>query len=295
MPYSMTGFARSEHKSNWGTLSCELKSVNHRYLDIYCRLPETLREFEIALRSQIKNRISRGKLECNIQLQTQMGGKTDSSNDSANQGFDLDAAKSLIQAAESIAGHIKTPAQIDPLEILRSPGVITQTAIDPEELKTALESVLKDALDQHAQMRLREGSEMARVVEQRVDAIGEQVELVKKVVPDIREALKKKFFDRIEQLDLEVDPERLEQELVIQAQKMDVDEEIDRLEAHMNEVRLTLQQDKPIGRRLDFLMQELNREANTLGSKSQGIDSTNISIELKVLIEQMREQIQNID
>lgn len=288
MPYSMTGFARSEYKCDWGTLSCELKSVNHRYLDIYCRLPENLREFEISLRNQIKDRISRGKIECNIQLQTQAG-------ENADQGVNIDAAKMIIGASEAISELIKNPAPIDPLEIFRMPGVTTHTTIDPEELKTALIAVVKDALDQQAQMRLREGTEMARVVEQRVESIGEQVELVKKVIPSIRETLRKKFFDRIEQLDLEVDPERLEQELIIQVQKMDVDEEIDRLEAHMNEVRLTLKQNKPIGRRLDFLMQELNREANTLGSKSQGIESTNVSIELKVLIEQMREQIQNIE
>lgn len=292
MPYSMTGFARSEYKCEWGTISCELKSVNHRYLDIYFRMPENLREFELQLRNQIKNRVSRGKFECNLQLQTQLDKSADTA---SNNGFDADAAESIIQAAESIAAKMQNPAAIDPLDILRMPGVIANTDVDSEELKAAVEAALTQALDQHADMRLREGNEMARVIAQRIDSIGEQVELVKKIIPDIREALKQRLLDKLDQLDIETNPERLEQELVLQAQRMDVDEEIDRLETHMTEVQRTLELNKPVGRRLDFLMQELNREANTLGSKSQAVESTNVSIELKVLIEQMREQIQNIE
>jgi len=294
MPYSMTGFARSEYKSDWGSISCELKSVNHRYLDIYCRLPENLREFEISLRNQIKKRISRGKLECNIQIQIQNGEGTEGTK-GAQQTYDVAVATQIVHAAQSIAAQIESPAQIDPLEVLRMPGVTKQSNIAPDTLENALEIVLSDTLKQHADMRLREGTEMAKVITQRVASIGEQVAIAENVVPEIREHLKQKFLERIEQLDIEANPERLEQELVIQAQKMDVDEEIDRLKAHMKEVKRVLQENKPIGRRLDFLMQELNREANTLGSKSQGIDSTNVSIELKVLIEQMREQIQNIE
>lgn len=293
MPYSMTGFARSEYKCDWGTISCELKSVNHRYLDIFFRMPENLREFELPLRNQIKQRVSRGKLECNLQLQLQTD--NDSADAKSALGFDSDVAESIIQAAETIASKMQNPAAIDPINVLKMPGVITSADVDPEELKKAVEQALKTALDQHAEMRLREGAEMARVVAQRVDSIGEQVELVKKIVPEIREAMKQKMLDKLAQMDVEANPERLEQELVLQAQRLDVDEEIDRLETHMTEVRRTLEQDKPIGRRLDFLMQELNREANTLGSKSQAVESTNVSIELKVLIEQMREQIQNIE
>ena len=288
MPYSMTGSARSEVKCNWGAINCELKSVNHRYLDMYFRMPENLREHELSLRNQIKSRVSRGKLECNIQLQTQVDADSD-------QGFDAGAAESIIKVAEAIATKIQAPAAINPLDILRMPGVITNTAVDPEELKAALETALTEALDQHAAVRLREGAEMARVVAQRVDSIGEQVNLARKVVPEIRQALEKRLRDKLAQLDIETNPERLEQELVLQAQRLDIDEEIDRLETHMSEVKRTLEQDKPIGRRLDFLMQELNREANTLGSKSQALESTHVAIELKVLIEQMREQIQNIE
>ena len=292
MPHSMTGFARSEFKSDWGTVSCELKSVNHRYLDIYFRMPENLREFELQLRDQIKSQVSRGKFECTIQLQTQAGNETGTG---SNQGFDMEVAEPIILAAEAIALKIQKPAAIDPLEILKMPGVTTHTTIDSENLKAAVGSALTRALERHAAMRLREGKEMARIVTQRIDAIGEQVEWVKKIVPDIREALKQRLLDKLDQLDLKTNPERLEQELVLQAQRMDIDEEIDRLETHINEVRRTLERDEPIGRRLDFLMQELNREANTLGSKSQAVESSNVSVELKVLIEQMREQIQNIE
>jgi len=292
MPYSMTGFARSEYKCDWGTVSCELKSVNHRYLDMYFRMPENLREFELQLRNRIKSKVSRGKLECNIQLQIQTDKECDKD---SGQGFDANAAASVIQAAEAIASNIQNPAAINPLDVLRMPGVASNTAIDSEELKKAVETVLEQALEQHAAMRLREGAEMARVVAQRVDSIGEQVNLVRKIIPEIRETLKQRLLDKLAQLDIETNPDRLEQELVLQAQRMDIDEEIDRLETHMTEVRRTLDQDKPVGRRLDFLMQELNREANTLGSKSQAVESTNVSIELKVLIEQMREQIQNIE
>lgn len=288
MPYSMTGFARTEHKCDWGSIICELKSVNHRYLDVYFRMPESLREFEHELRHQIKARVSRGKLECSLQLQIAEGNHHD-------QGFDESAAMAVITAAEAIASKIQNPAPIDPLEVLRMPGVATRVDIDTDSLKAAVDTALQQALEQHAAMRLREGNEMARVVDERIDSIGEQVSLVKQIVPEIRESLKQRLLDKLEQLDIEINPERLEQELVIQAQRMDVDEEIDRLETHMTEVRRTLKQDKSIGRRLDFLMQELNREANTLGSKSQAVESTNVSVELKVLIEQMREQIQNIE
>ncbi len=288
MPYSMTGFARSEHKCDWGSIYCEIKSVNHRFLDIYFRMPDSLREFELDIRNQIKDRVSRGKIECNLQVQINPG-------QTSGQGFDLNAASAVINAAEQIAARIDSPAPINPLDVLRMPGVATSIEIEPEELYKAAKAVLSQALEQHRQMRLREGNEMARVVEQRIDAIAEQVAIVKNALPEIREALKTRLLERLDQLKVDADPDRLEQELVYQAQRIDVDEEIDRLETHMQEVRTTLKEDQPIGRRLDFLMQEFNREANTLGSKSQAIESTNVSVELKVLIEQMREQIQNIE
>jgi len=288
MPYSMTGFARSEQKCDWGSICCEVKSVNHRFLDIYFRMPDSLREFELDLRNQIKNSVSRGKIECSFQLQVNPG-------KAQGESYDSEAAKAVIEAAETLSGYIQNPASINPLDVLKMPGVSSSVQIEPAELFEAAKAALSETLAQHQQMRLREGKEMARVILQRIDAIAEQVTIVKTVVPEIRDALKQRLLDRLEQLKVDADPERLEQELIYQAQRMDVDEEIDRLETHMQEARNTLKEDKPIGRRLDFLMQEFNREANTLGSKSQAIESTNVSIELKVLIEQMREQIQNIE
>jgi len=288
MPYSMTGFARSEHKSDWGSICCEVKSVNHRFLDIYFRMPDSLREFELDIRNLIKASVSRGKIECSIQVQINPG-------HSRGKSYDAEAAKTVIEAAEAIATQINSPAAINPLDILRMPGVSSSIEVESQELFETARAALSQALEQHRQMRLREGNEMARLVEQRIDSIAEQVSIVKAVLPEIREALKQRLLDRLDQLKVDTDADRLEQELVYQAQRIDVDEEIDRLETHMQEVRNTLKEDQPIGRRLDFLMQELNREANTLGSKSQAVESTNVSIELKVLIEQMREQIQNIE
>lgn len=288
MPYSMTGFARSEYKSDWGSICCEVKSVNHRFLDIYFRMPDSLREFELDLRNQIKGSVSRGKIECSIQVQINPG-------HSRGKSYDAEAANAVIEAAEAIARQIDSPAAINPLDVLRMPGVSSSVEVESQELFSAAKAALNQALEQHRQMRLREGNEMSRLVEQRIDAIAGQVSIVKTVLPEIRKALKQRLLDRLDQLNVETDADRLEQELVYQAQRIDVDEEIDRLETHMQEVRNTLKEDQPIGRRLDFLMQELNREANTLGSKSQAVESTNVSIELKVLIEQMREQIQNIE
>lgn len=288
MPYSMTGFARSEHKSDWGSICCEIKSVNHRFLDIYFRMPDSLREFELDIRNLIKGYVSRGKIECSIQVQINPGHSRGSS-------YNAEAASAVIDAAEAIARQIDSPAAINPLDVLRMPGVSSSVEVEAQELFEAAKAALSQALEQHRQMRLREGNEMARLVEQRIDSIAEQVSIVRTVLPEIRNALKQRLLDRLDQLKVETDADRLEQELVYQAQRIDVDEEIDRLETHMQEVRNTLKEDQPIGRRLDFLMQELNREANTLGSKSQAVESTNVSIELKVLIEQMREQIQNIE
>lgn len=288
MPYSMTGFARSEHKSDWSSICCEVKSVNHRFLDIYFRMPDSLREFELDIRNLIKGYVSRGKIECSIQVQINPG-------HSRGNSYNAEAASAVIDAAEAIARQIDSPAAINPLDVLRMPGVSSSVEVEAQELFEAAKAALSQALEQHRQMRLREGNEMARLVEQRIDSIAGQVSIVRTVLPEIRNALKQRLLDRLDQLKIETDADRLEQELVYQAQRIDVDEEIDRLETHMQEVRNTLKEDQPIGRRLDFLMQELNREANTLGSKSQAVESTNVSIELKVLIEQMREQIQNIE
>ena len=288
MPQSMTGFSRVETQTEWGTLSCELRSVNHRFLDLHFRLPEQLRELEFDIRQQLKRQLNRGKIDCSIYLQI---------NKTQQQltNIDRQACQLYIDAAQQIASMLDTPQAINPLEILSSPGVLPPSEIDSDELQAITKATLNSAINKMIEIRAREGEELKSMVQQRIDGIRQQVDIVANAIPDIRQALEARLRERLESLDLAVNPERLEQELVIQGQKMDVDEEIDRLRAHLTEVEHTINSNKPIGRRLDFLMQELNREANTLGSKSQSITSTNVAVEIKVMIEQMREQIQNIE
>lgn len=288
MPKSMTGFSRAEVKEDWGTITCELKSVNHRFLDVYFRLPDTLRELEIEFRSQIKGALSRGKIDCSIQLQVISG-------QDAGINLDLEKASQVISACQRLGREISDAAPLNPMEVLQFPGVLTTSDLDSKKLKVAALSVLKQALGSLNDIRLREGNEMATVVNRRVEAMLEQVAELKQFFPDIKEALENRLKGRFEELKIDADPERLEQELVILAQKMDIDEEIDRLQTHLEEIGRVLKAEEPIGRRLDFLMQELNREANTVSSKSQSLQSTGASVEMKVLIEQMREQIQNIE
>lgn len=288
MPNSMTGFARAESKQDWGTVTCELKSVNHRFLDMYFRLPEQLREHEIEFRSQIKSALARGKIDCSFQLQVVSG-------QNAELSVDQERASQIVAACDQIAGNMKEAAEVNPLEILAFPGVLNNTDLDAEDLKTAALAALSRALETLSQIRRREGDEMAAIVGNRVDGMLEQVEQLKQSYPEIKQALEDKLTSRFAELNIETDAERLEQELVVLAQKLDIDEEIDRLQTHLEEIARVLKAQEPIGRRLDFLMQELNREANTVASKSQSIQSTNASVEMKVLIEQMREQIQNIE
>ena len=288
MPNSMTGFARAETKESWGSIVCELKSVNHRYLETYFRLPEQLRAFEIEFRSQIKKALSRGKLDCSFQLQITPG-------EASTLSVDKEKAKQVIGACEELAESLNTSTPLNPLEVLAFPGVMHSTDLDTEELEAVAKATLAQALTTLIEIRGREGEEMAAVVNKRVEAMRDQVAQLKQSYPEIKAALEARITGRFEELKIEVDPDRLEQELVALAQKMDIDEEIDRLHTHLEEIARVLQSKEPIGRRLDFLMQELNREANTVSSKSQSIQSTNSSVEMKVLIEQMREQIQNIE
>ena len=288
MPNSMTGFARAETKESWGSIVCELKSVNHRYLETYFRLPEQLRPFEIEFRSQIKKALSRGKLDCSIQLQITPGSESTLS-------VDKDKAQQVINACQDLVEDLPASSPMNPIEILTFPGVMHSTDLDADELETAAKAALGQALITLNEIRGREGGEMAAVVGKRVQAMLSQVSQLKQSYPEIKAALETRLTNRFEELKIEVDADRLEQELVVLAQKMDIDEEIDRLQTHLEEINRILQSKEPIGRRLDFLMQELNREANTVASKSQSIQSTNSSVEMKVLIEQMREQIQNIE
>lgn len=288
MPRSMTGFARQESKESWGTLSCEIRSVNHRYLEPYFRLPDQLRNIEIDLRQKLKKAVHRGKVEISYSLKIQ---NTDNTNLSVNK----DLAEQIVALSETVSAQATNVAPLNPIDILNWPGVIEHNEVDAEELKRCALKAFDSAVTKMVENRAREGDELEKLIEQRLDAILEQVVLVRNVLPEILEKQEQKLREKIASLQLEIEDDRIAQEIVMLAQKADVAEEIDRLEAHVIEVRRTLASDESIGRRLDFLMQELNREANTLSSKSIATDTTQNAVELKVLIEQMREQIQNIE
>jgi len=288
MPRSMTGFARSEEQYDWGSVIWELRSVNHRYLEMHFRLPDSHKALEPGLREVIRSSLNRGKLE--VSLTIKLSGQS-----SDGLGVNTQLAEDLLQAAAKIQQLSHQSADINPLEILRWPGVITEQSVDMVQVHATALSQFKDTIGQLVSSRQREGDELAIFIEQRLQSISEQVVLVRGRMPKILMAQKEKLHERLANLEIELDSERLEQEVVLLAQKADVDEELDRLDVHVTEVRRNLNDKKPIGRRLDFLMQELNREANTLSSKAIVTDTTQAAVELKVLIEQMREQIQNIE
>ncbi|WP_298185969.1 YicC/YloC family endoribonuclease [uncultured Pseudomonas sp.] len=287
MIHSMTAFARAEQASANGTLSWELRSVNHRYLEPHLRLPEAFRDLEGAVREALRNGLSRGKVECTLRFSDDNAGKA--------LQVDLERAAQLVTAAESVASLIKQPAALNPLEVLGWPGVLVADAADPQALnKTAL-TLFTEALDELKKGRLREGAELAKLLNERLDSIAGEVVALRELVPQMLAAQRQKILDRCAEMQADLDPQRLEQELVMLAQKSDVAEELDRLVTHVSEVRRVLKTGGQAGRRLDFLMQELNREANTLGSKAFDTRSTQAAVNLKVLIEQMREQVQNIE
>ncbi|WP_261843092.1 YicC/YloC family endoribonuclease [Aliamphritea ceti] len=287
MTRSMTAFARQEVQHSWGSLTWEVRSVNHRYLEPHLRLPESLRDLEGPLREQLRKNLSRGKVECTLRFVAEAQSQTLT----VNQDF----AGELVAAAQQVADIIANAQQLDPLEVLRWPGVLQDTKLDMDAVKKAGLELFKQALAELIENRGREGAELANLIDQRLDAITEIVTDVRTKLPGILTAQRENLQARLDELQAELDPTRLEQEMVILAQKADVDEEMDRLNTHVQEVKRVLKQKGPIGRRLDFLMQELNREANTLSSKSIVSDTTQSAVELKVLIEQMREQIQNIE
>ncbi|WP_045856096.1 YicC/YloC family endoribonuclease [Teredinibacter purpureus] len=288
MPRSMTGFARQQIQYPWGSLSCEIRSVNHRYLEPTIRLPDALRASETPLREQLRKSLSRGKIEVGIYL------KTEESSDN-NLGLNKKLAEQIASLAAEVSQHIAHPAHINPLDILRWPGVLQAADLDPEILAAATTDIFSQTLSLLIANREREGVELQGFILQRLDTIGEHVKVVHKYLPEMQSAYKEKLRAKIEALQTDVDEERFAQEVVYVCQKSDVAEELDRLNAHIQEVTLTLQQKGPVGRRLDFLMQELNREANTLSSKSMSSETSQIAVDLKVLIEQMREQVQNIE
>ncbi|MEN0107762.1 MAG: YicC/YloC family endoribonuclease [Pseudomonas sp.] len=287
MVHSMTAFARVERATANGTLSWELRSVNHRYLEPHLRLPESFRDLEGGVREALRQGLSRGKVECTLRYTEETTGKP--------LQVDRDRAAQLVAAAESVAALIKSPAPLNPLEVLAWPGVLVADAADPQALNSAALALFNDALGELKAGRGREGAELAKLLNERLDNIGEEVANLRELVPQMLAGQRQRILDRTAEMQAELDPHRLEQELVLLAQKSDVAEELDRLVTHVSEVRRVLKAGGAAGRRLDFLMQELNREANTLGSKAFDTRSTQAAVNLKVLIEQMREQVQNIE
>jgi len=283
---SMTAYASAELAGPIGTLSCELRTVNHRYLEISPRLPEELRGFEPMLRERIASRLSRGKLDLTVRVRGEERGDALQ----LNEGM----LARLTELARELQPRFPT-LQVEFTELLRFPGLLDHAEVDNDALQAALFALLDRALDALAATREREGARTADMLRERLDAIERVVADVRGWMPDIRTALRARLEARLADLKQPADPGRLEQELVLQITRADVDEELDRLTTHIAEARRVLGLAEPVGRRLDFLMQEFNREANTLGSKSVDARSTNAAVELKVLIEQMREQVQNIE
>ncbi|AYN92727.1 MULTISPECIES: YicC/YloC family endoribonuclease [Pseudomonas] len=287
MVHSMTAFARVERAGVYGTLSWELRSVNHRYLEPHLRLPEAFRDLEGSVREALRQGLSRGKVECTLRFSEE--------NAAPSLQIDEQRAGQLIAAAERLASMIQQPALIDPMTVLSWPGVLISQSADPQALNAEAKALFAAALDELKAGRNREGAELARLIEERLQAILVEVAALRELIPEMLAAQRQKILDRFAELSLEADPQRLEQELVMLAQKSDVAEELDRLTTHVGEVSRVLKAGGAAGRRLDFLMQELNREANTLGSKAFDPRSTQAAVNLKVLIEQMREQVQNIE
>jgi uncharacterized protein (TIGR00255 family) len=285
---SMTAFARQEADTALGVLSWELRSLNHRYLELGVRLPEELRAVEAALRERAGKRLGRGKVECNCRYRPAASGTVPLDIDQDNLGR-------LLAACETVGARLAESVPLNPVELLRWPGVVREEVVDTGPLVKAALALFEQTLDELVAARQREGMQIRELLLRRCTAMEQLVAQARVLQPEIRAALRAKLEARLDELEIPADPGRLEQELVLQLQKIDVDEELDRLQSHVGEVRRVLDRREPVGRRLDFLMQELNREANTLGSKSVAVDSTNISVELKVLIEQMREQVQNVE
>jgi len=287
MIHSMTAYARKEFKGDWGTAVWEIRSVNQRYLETYIRLPEQFRGLEAVLRERFRKQLQRGKVECNLRFEAS----------AANSGalqLNEALAEKLIESANWIAQKAGK-AELNPVDILRWPGVMETAEKDMGELSTDLLRFFDETLGEFLESRASEGEKLQVMLEQRLAGITEQAAFVQSKMPEIiqwqRERIQKKFSDA----KIELDETRVEQELVLMAQKLDVAEEIDRLNAHVTETHSILKKGGACGRRLDFMMQEFNRESNTLGSKSISTDITKSAVELKVLIEQMREQLQNIE
>lgn len=287
MPNSMTAFARASAQLSDCTLTWELRSVNQRFLEPHFRLPELLRELEMPLREVLRSRLARGKVDAVLTM-TEVGAQ-------AEVVIDRRRLDAYLQTCSAIAAQLPDSAPLSPVALLGLPGVVLAATPDAQARVGAAKALFASALDLLIEGRAREGAQLARLIDDRLERLGEEVAQVRKALPELLATQRRKLRERLDELAAEIDQGRLEQELVYLAQRADVDEELDRLATHCAEFRRVLNQTDPAGRRLDFLAQELNREANTLGSKSLGAATTRAAVEMKVLIEQIREQVQNLE
>ncbi len=285
---SMTAFARVDGKSADAELTWELRSVNHRYLEAFVRLPEELRVLESLVRERVSGRLARGKVECVLRCSW-------TTEQRVSIELDRDRLSAVLAACREVETRCSEATSPGVIELLRWPGVVREPEPDTGVVQAEALALLEQALDELVATREREGRQIQNHLLTRLDGIEQQVEKVKLRLPEVLERIRNKLDARLSELQAQVDRDRLEQELAYLAQKMDVDEELDRLASHVSEVRRVLGRSEPVGRRLDFLMQEFNREANTLASKSADSETTAAAVELKVLIEQMREQVQNVE
>lgn len=287
MTQSMTGFARGSVTTGALTVTVECRSVNNRYLDLQCRMPDTLRGVEGSLREQAGTFFARGKLEMLVRVSDGGSG--------APATLNRERLSALKAALSEVTGEFPDATAPDQLALLLSPGVLSETETDMEALQRATTDAARQCFEGLREQRQQEGEKLAALIQQRSDAMREHLAALRQQLPALQAAHRQRLLDRLQSLDIEAEPMRLEEEIVYVLQRADVEEEMDRLDAHLDAIESALESTAPVGRRLDFLMQELNREANTLGSKSTALSTTNVSVEFKVLIEQMREQIQNIE
>ncbi|OEF30085.1 YicC/YloC family endoribonuclease [Vibrio rumoiensis] len=288
MIYSMTAYARKEIKSDWGNAVWEIRSVNQRYLETYFRLPEQFRGLEPILRERFRKRLARGKVECHLRFEANSKAQND-------LNINEDLAKQVIKAANQVMSLTGEESRINPFQVMNWPGVMEAPEQDMDTIQKELLEAFEDAMSDFIDARGREGDNMKALIEQRLTAITEQATKVRARMPEILQWQRDRLLKKFEEASIELDSSRVEQELILLAQKSDVAEELDRLDSHVKEATNIMKKGGACGRKLDFMMQEFNREANTLASKSISTDVTASGVELKVLIEQMREQIQNIE
>jgi uncharacterized protein (TIGR00255 family) len=288
MIVSMTGFARREATGPWGTLVCELRSVNHRFLEIGFRLPDDLRGAESELRQIATRELKRGKVDCTLSFRAGHGAEV-------ALDIDRDALERVLARVRELATALPEHHTVNIMDVLRWPGVVREDSAGGEELLQAARELFAGAVTELAAARTREGARLRDLIEQRCGTLEGLVATVRARLPEVHARIRERLNDRLAELKAQVDQDRLEQELAMLLQRLDVDEELDRLVGHIVEIRRVTAAGEPAGRRLDFLMQELNREANTLSSKSQDLETTRAAVEMKVAIEQMREQVQNVE